>query len=174
MSTYDPSTAHPYEHLALVRDVALDETHIPPATTASTMTALEAPPTSAPLWCPKMTDSIHAQLTQCIRIGVMDAEDIALYSHCWHWLDTSGQPTSTQQGIMSIQAKVTGQWTYQFTQVQAQQLLMQITGKSKQQATRIVAQQNGVQAVTITITGKDTTTLPTSEQDIRLIVLSEN
>lgn len=97
MPIYDSSTAHPYEHLSVVRDIACDETHIPP-TTASLITAIEAPSTSAPLWCPKMTESVHAQLLHLSRVGVMDAEDIALYSHCWHWLDADGQPTNTAEG----------------------------------------------------------------------------
>lgn len=83
------------------------------------------------------------------------------------------QTLNAQQGTLSIQVKATGQWAYQFTQEQAQQLITQLAGKSKAQATRIVAQQHGVQAVTITITGKDTTTLPTNTQNIHLIVLSE-
>jgi VCBS repeat-containing protein len=72
------------------------------------------------------------------------------------------------------QVKGVGQWAYQLTDAQAQHIIEQVAGKSKQQTTMIVAEQPGVQAVTISIIGSQTTALPTDVNHIHLLLVGSN
>jgi VCBS repeat-containing protein len=87
---------------------------------------------------------------------------------------THVQVTNAQQGTITLQVKGVGEWGYQLSDEQAKRIMQQVAGKSKQQATLLVAQQPGVLAVTISITGKQTTTLPTDVNGIHLLLVAPN
>ena len=70
------------------------------------------------------------------------------------------------QGTATLQVKVIGTWTYQFSQAQQAQIKLAIRGKSKEEATTLLLHMPGVQTVSISTRNGDA--IPTDVQRIHL------
>ena len=78
--------------------------------------------------------------------------------------------TSDAQGTVQIEVQAEGVWAYQFSVAQKQALAKLIAGKSKQEAQRLLASQPGVETASITLSGGNSSTLPTDLAKIKINV----
>ncbi|MBV9705787.1 MAG: hypothetical protein JO125_00065 [Chloroflexi bacterium] len=74
-----------------------------------------------------------------------------------------------QRGVVTLEVKGAGLWTYQFTNAQLDQMKQVIAGKSKAQATALLLHTPGVRSVSVSLAG--TSTLPRDMQALRMVVV---
>ena len=74
-----------------------------------------------------------------------------------------------QRGVVTLEVKGAGLWTYQFTNAQLDQMKQQIAGKSKAEATALLLHTPGVRSVSLSLAG--TSTLPRALDTLRVVVV---
>lgn len=79
-------------------------------------------------------------------------------------------PSSTHPGAIQVQAS--GTLVYHWTEQQQRTLAALIAGKSKAQATALLAQQPGIATTAIQLNGRDTSTLPTDPSRIHFLFVT--
>jgi VCBS repeat-containing protein len=77
----------------------------------------------------------------------------------------------TTRNATTLTITATGSYGYQLSLARQEQIREQIAGKSRAQAAQFLAQQPGIAHVTITINGRNTTTVPTDTSRIHLTIL---
>ncbi len=75
-----------------------------------------------------------------------------------------------RRGTVTFQVQGAGAWVYQFSQQQLESMATAIAGKNKSQAARMLLQTSGVHTVSLTTTGRGTTTLPTDPRAIHFLI----
>lgn len=78
--------------------------------------------------------------------------------------------TPDTQIAVQIVVRAEGVWAYQFSAAQKQALAKLIAGKSKQEAQQLLASQPGVETASITLSGGNSSTLPTDLAKIKINV----
>jgi hypothetical protein len=76
------------------------------------------------------------------------------------------------QGTVTLQVKVIGTWTYQFSQAQQQQIKLAIRGKSKQEAATLLLHLPGVQTVSISTGNGDAIPMDVQRIHLNFVVLT--
>jgi VCBS repeat-containing protein len=83
---------------------------------------------------------------------------------------TSATLTDAKSGTVTLVVNAEGLWAYQFTDAQKQALAKLIAGKTKSAAQSLLASQTGVGRVDITVSGGNSSTLPTDTSKITIVV----
>ncbi|MBV9706280.1 MAG: hypothetical protein JO125_02590, partial [Chloroflexi bacterium] len=74
-----------------------------------------------------------------------------------------------QRGVVTLEMKGAGLWTYQFTNAQLLEMKQRIAGKSKAEAMALLLHTPGVRSVSVSSTG--TSTLPRDQDALRVVVV---
>jgi VCBS repeat-containing protein len=81
-------------------------------------------------------------------------------------------PTGSEAAQVSVTVQARGTLLYQWGQSQQRALSVLVAGKSEAQAATLLEQQPGISTVTITMTGRDTSALPTDPGRIQFVFVT--
>ena len=168
---------------ALQAQVRLDETLITPVPCTPRITSSHAAGDEAARVTVTMeepctgetyaTQALHAQVLRVVtqQATAQLGTGYTLTGDIQATVRQSRSSTNQQDGTLALQVSGTGTWAYRFDDAHLQHMAQLVAGKSRQQATQVLLHFPGVNQVSMTISGTDSSNLPADAGRIHLLVL---
>jgi VCBS repeat-containing protein len=119
------------------------------------------------------TQALHAQVLRVVtqQATAQLGTGYTLTGDIQATVRQSRSSTNQQDGPLALQVSGTGTWAYQFDDARLQHMAQLVAGKSRQQAAQILLHLPGVNQVSMTISGTDSSNVPADASRIHLLVL---
>jgi VCBS repeat-containing protein len=119
------------------------------------------------------TQALHAQVLRVVtqQATAQLGTGYTLTGDMQATVRQSRSSSNRQDSTLALQVSGTGTWAYRFDDAHLQHMAQLVAGKSRQQATQVLLHFPGVNQVSMTISGTDSSNLPADASRIHLLVL---